>query len=98
MFMISLYFKNIRSLLRLTHLNLWAFALSLVLLMASSLFEGVSLGLFVPLLGLLMKGGDISFLTQRPVLQPFFELWPALDFKTLFLGMLAGIVVAVAVK
>ncbi|MBI2095846.1 MAG: ABC transporter ATP-binding protein [Candidatus Omnitrophica bacterium] len=96
--MITVYFRNIRSLLRLTHSNLGRFWFSIGLLMLASLFEGVSVGLFVPLLSLLMKNGDVSFMTEAPALKPLLALWPSLGFKEIFFLMLAGIVAGVTVK
>ncbi len=71
---------------------------SVALLTLSTLFEGASLGLVIPLLDALFKKGDYSLAKHIPVLGEFLGSLPSVRFRVVLMVLLASILAATVMK
>ena len=89
---------GLRRFIGLARPNFFEFSLSITLLIVSTLLEGVSVGLIIPLLDVLMKGGDVASAFQLPVVGRLIAHFPS-DRLRYFMGaLLGGILLAVVLK
>ncbi len=92
------YLRIVRSFLELTKPNLGLVVVSTVFLAISSILEGISLGLIVPVLDMLIKQGEFSLALQIPYLQEVLQFIPHLKFRYAFLVILGCILSTVIVR
>lgn len=91
-------FDKMRMLTALTKTRAGRLFFSALFVIVSSLFEGVSIGLIVPLLGLLINKGALTSLTGIPGFGFLMNLFPYLRFRHIFFIVLFMIILCVAIK
>lgn len=89
-------FDLLRRLLRLAKGHLWFLPLMAALALLSSIFEGISLALFIPLTQALNAGGTPE--SYSYLLAPLFESITAIPIGSRLLAVLAAIFAAVLIK
>lgn len=89
---------SLRRFLDLTRPRYGVVVLSVALLVFSSLFEGLSISLVIPILDILMKGGDSARAMSLPFLGPILAVLPAFRLRYFFFSLLAMILALTVLK
>lgn len=93
------YFINLRTLIKDGPVRLSLYGVSTILLIISSLFEGISIGLLLPLFNLLINNaGNVAFPRQIHFLYTVFERFHVHNLKTIFLILIAIILFSAIAK
>jgi len=97
----SIFLQGLRDLMLLNKLagvSLWVWLLPATLLLGSSALEGISVGLLVPFIEILTKGGDVAGLRTVPAISTLLEWFPGLRLRHLLTTVLVLICFAVSLK
>jgi len=92
------YIADLQKLMRISRADTRLFFVSVGLMAAASFFEAVALGLFIPLLDLMIKGGQDPLFLKHPVLGSFIREIPHARFRYVFVALLGGLMTFVALK
>lgn len=90
--------SNLRKLLRLASVDWRPFLFSSALIIFSSLFEGLSMGLLIPLFDIVVRGGDPKSALSSPTLIWLVNFLPRLSFRYVFLALLGIVLLTVTLK
>lgn len=92
------YIADLRKLMRVSRADARLFVVSAALMGAASFFEAVALGLFIPLLDLMIKGGQEPSFLKHPILGSFVRDLPHARFRYVFVALLGGLLTFIALK
>lgn len=91
-------FRSLKVFVRLARPDRGLFGLSVGLVAVASLFEGLSVGLIIPLLDVLVRGGDYRFAATLPLIHKITFFFPSHRLRYFFLAVLAAILALVILK
>ena len=93
------YLKNLRSLLRDSPVRVSLYGASIILIITSSLFEGISIGLLLPLFNLLIDNKHSAFSSHKiPLLNSLLEYFHVTNLRVVFFILVAIILFSTIVK